>query len=409
MHDVGDFMNVIEGNIASPAGFSASGIHAGLKKSRKDMALIVSECPAVSAAAFTTNRVKAAPVLYDMKILEKGCARAVVVNSGNANACTGEQGYKDCEETASYAASALGIASDEVFVSSTGVIGQMLDMTKIKKGIDALVSALAHDGEAAAEAILTTDTVKKEVCVSVNLDGKEVRIAGMAKGSGMIHPNMATMLCFITSDAAISHDVLQELLGTTVEDTFNMISVDGDTSTNDTVIVLANGMAGNRMIEKGSDSYIAFSKAFDYVLRELAKKIVKDGEGADRFIEMKVEGAAGQDDARALARSVVSSSLVKAAFFGSDANWGRILCAMGYSGASFSFEKVDLFYSSAAGSIQVLKSGSPIAFDEDEAKKILLEKEICVRAVLHDGSACATAWGCDLTYDYVRINGDYRS
>ena len=409
MHDVGDFMNVIEGNIASPAGFRASGIHAGLKKSRKDMALIVSECPAVSAAAFTTNRVKAAPVLYDMKILEKGCARAVVVNSGNANACTGEQGYKDCEETASYAASALGIASDEVFVSSTGVIGQMLDMTKIKKGIDSLVSSLGKDGEAAAEAILTTDTVKKEVCVSVNLDGKEVRIAGMAKGSGMIHPNMATMLCFITSDAAISHDVLQELLGTTVEDTFNMISVDGDTSTNDTVIVLANGMAGNRMIEKGSDSYIAFSKAFDYVLRELAKKIVKDGEGADRFIEMKVEGADGQDDARALARSVVSSSLVKAAFFGSDANWGRILCAMGYSGASFSLDKVDLFYSSAAGSIQVLKSGSPIVFDEDEAKKILLEKEIYVRAVLHDGSACATAWGCDLTYDYVRINGDYRS
>ena len=409
MHDVGDFMNVIKGNIASPAGFRASGIHAGLKKSRKDMALIVSECPAVSAAVFTTNRVKAAPVLYDMKILEKGCARAVVVNSGNANACTGDQGYRDCEETASYAASALGIASDEVFVSSTGVIGQMLDMTKIKKGIDSLVSALGKDGEAAAEAILTTDTVKKEVCVSVNLDGKEVRIAGMAKGSGMIHPNMATMLCFITSDAAISHDVLQELLGTTVEDTFNMISVDGDTSTNDTVIVLANGMAGNRMIEKGSDSYIAFSKAFDYVLRELAKKIVKDGEGADRFIEMKVEGAAGQDDARALARSVVSSSLVKAAFFGSDANWGRILCAMGYSGASFSLDKVDLFYSSAAGSIQVLKSGSPIVFDEDEAKKILLEKEICVRAVLHDGSACATAWGCDLTYDYVRINGDYRS
>ncbi len=409
MHDVGDFMNVIEGNIASPAGFRASGIHAGLKKSRKDMALIVSECPAASAAAFTTNRVKAAPVLYDMKILEKGCARAVVVNSGNANACTGEQGYKDCEETASYAASALGIASDEVFVSSTGVIGQMLDMTRIKKGIDSLVSALGKDGEAAAEAILTTDTVKKEVCVSVNLDGKEVRIAGMAKGSGMIHPNMATMLCFITSDAAISHDVLQELLGTTVEDTFNMISVDGDTSTNDTVIVLANGMAGNKMIEKGSDSYIAFSKAFDYVLRELAKKIVKDGEGADRFIEMKVEGAAGQNDARALARSVVSSSLVKAAFFGSDANWGRILCAMGYSGASFSLDKVDLFYSSAAGSIQVLKSGSPIVFDEDEAKKILLEKEIYVRAVLHDGSACATAWGCDLTYDYVRINGDYRS
>lgn len=402
-------MNVMEGNIASPAGFKAAGIHAGLKKSRKDMAMIVSECPAVSAAAFTTNRVKAAPVLYDMKILEKGCARAVVVNSGNANACTGEQGYKDCEETASYAASALGIDSDEVFVSSTGVIGQMLDMTKIKKGIDSLVSALGKDGEAAAEAILTTDTVKKEVCVSVNLGGKEVRIAGMAKGSGMIHPNMATMLCFITSDAAISHDVLQELLGTTVEDTFNMISVDGDTSTNDTVIVLANGMAGNRMIEKGSDSYIAFSKAFDYVLRELAKKIVKDGEGADRFIEMKVEGAAGQNDARALARSVVSSSLVKAAFFGSDANWGRILCAMGYSGAAFSPEKVDLYYSSAAGSIQVLHSGSPLAFDEAEAKKILLEKEIYVRAVLHDGCACASAWGCDLTYDYVRINGDYRS
>ena len=231
----------------------------------------------------------------------------------------------------------------------------------------------------------------------------------MAKGSGMIHPNMATMLCFITSDAAISHDVLQELLGTTVEDTFNMISVDGDTSTNDTVIVLANGMAGNEMIEKGSDDYIAFRQAFDYVLRELAKKIVKDGEGADRFIEMTVEGASSRNDARVLARSVVSSSLVKAAFFGSDANWGRILCAMGYSGAAFSPEKVDLYYSSAAGSIQVLHSGSPLAFDEAEAKKILLEKEIYVRAVLHDGCACASAWGCDLTYDYVRINGDYRS
>ena len=403
-------MNVMEGNIASPAGFKAAGIHAGLKKSRKDMAMIVSECPAVSAAAFTTNRVKAAPVLYDMKILEKGCARAVVVNSGNANACTGEQGYKDCEETAAYAASRLAIAPDEVFVSSTGVIGKMLDMKKIKSGIDALSSELGYDGgSAAAEAILTTDTVKKEVCVSVNLGGKEVKIAGMAKGSGMIHPNMATMLCFITSDAAISHDVLQDLLGSTVEDTFNMISVDGDTSTNDTVIVLANGMAGNEMIEKGSDDYIAFRQAFDYVLRELAKKIVKDGEGADRFIEMTVEGASSRNDARVLARSVVSSSLVKAAFFGSDANWGRILCAMGYSGAAFSPEKVDLYYSSAAGSIQVLHSGSPLAFDEAEAKKILLEKEIYVRAVLHDGCACASAWGCDLTYDYVRINGDYRS
>ena len=332
-------MNVMEGNIASPAGFKAAGIHAGLKKSRKDLAMINSECPAVSAAAFTTNRVKAAPVLYDMKILEKGCARAVVVNSGNANACTGDQGYKDCEETAAYAASRLAIAPDEVFVSSTGVIGKMLDMKKIKSGIDALSSELGYDGgSAAAEAILTTDTVKKEVCVSVNLGGKEVKIAGMAKGSGMIHPNMATMLCFITSDAAISHDVLQDLLGSTVEDTFNMISVDGDTSTNDTVIVLANGMAGNEMIEKGSDDYNAFRQAFDYVLRELAKKIVKVGEGADRFIEMTVEGASSRNDARVLARSVVSSSLVKAAFFGSGDNWGRILCAMGYSGAAFSHE-----------------------------------------------------------------------
>ena len=401
-------MKIIDGGVTSPKGFKAAGVHAGLKKAKKDMALIVSDVPAVTAAAFTTNKVKAAPVIWDMEIRKGGVAQAVVVNSGNANACTGEQGLKDAEETAGYAASILGIDKSSVYVSSTGVIGVPLDMSRIKSGIDMLVPLLSADGKDAAEAILTTDTFCKEAAAEVVIDGVTITVAGMAKGSGMIHPNMATMLSYITTDAAISQETLQKLLGNTVEDTFNMISVDGDTSTNDSVIVLANGMAGNSEINE-NHGYEAFEEAFRYVLGELAKDIVKDGEGAGRFIEMTVVNALTKKDARILARSVISSSLVKAAFFGADANWGRILCAMGYSGADFDPSLVDLSFSSPAGELSVVHNGEPIAFDEDKAKRILLEKEVRITADCHQGAESATAWGCDLTYDYVKINGDYRS
>lgn len=399
-----------EGNVTSPLGFKACGIHAGLKKVKKDMAFIVSDVPCVTAAAFTTNSVKAAPVLWDMKVRDKGVARAVVVNSGNANACTGEQGLKDSAATAAKAASLIGCQADEVYVASTGVIGVPLDMDKVLGGVDKLFPLLSADGGwDASDAILTTDTVRKTSAVQLEIAGRTVRIAGMAKGSGMIHPNMATMLCFITSDAAISKEALSKLLGDGIADTFNMISVDGDTSTNDSVFVLANGLAGNALIEEGGEDYKAFKEAFDTVLGDLAKAIVKDGEGAGRFIEMRVHGASSKESARAMARGVISSSLVKAAFFGADANWGRILCAMGYSDKSLDSSLVDLSFSSPAGSIEVLKAGQPIAFDEAVAKKVLLEKEVGIDAWCNQGSYEATAWGCDLTYDYVRINGDYRS
>lgn len=403
------FMKIINGGITSPKGFKAAGIHAGLKKSKLDMAMIVSETEAVSAGAFTTNVVKAAPVIWDRKILEKGSARAIVVNSGNANACTGEQGLADARTMAEETAGCLGCSADSVFVASTGVIGVNLDMEKISRGISVLASSLGADGDAAARAILTTDTVKKEAAVTVEIDGRTVTIAGIAKGSGMIHPNMATMLCFITTDAAVSRQALQSMLGRGISDTFNMISVDGDTSTNDSVIVLANGMAGNSLLEEDSDGFSVFEEAFTYVLGQLARMIVRDGEGAGRFIQMKVTGAKSKTDAALMARSVVSSSLVKAAFFGADANWGRILCAMGYSKADFDPSLVDLSFSSAKGEIQVLSAGRPLAFDEGRAKEILLEKEVFATADCHQGSAEAEAWGCDLTYDYVRINGDYRS
>ena len=314
-------MKIINGGITSPKGFKAAGIHAGLKKSKLDMAMIVSETEAVSAGAFTTNVVKAAPVIWDRKILEKGSARAIVVNSGNANACTGEQGLADARTMAEETAGCLGCSADSVFVASTGVIGVNLDMEKISRGISALASSLGDDGDAAARAILTTDTVKKEAAVTVELDGRTVTVAGIAKGSGMIHPNMATMLCFITTDASVSRQALQSMLGRGISDTFNMISVDGDTSTNDSVIVLANGMAGNSLLEEDSDGFPVFEEAFTYVLGQLARMIVRDGEGAGRFIQMTVRGAKSKTDAALMARSVVSSSLVKAAFFGADANW----------------------------------------------------------------------------------------
>ena len=399
----------MEGRFLNPVGYSYAGIHAGLKKRKKDMALIVSDRMATSAAAFTTNVVKAAPVIYDMGILKGGKAQAILVNSGNANACTGTRGLEDAGHSAALIAHELDIPEDAVFVSSTGVIGVPLDMERIEGGIKELATSLGDDPIPAAEAILTTDTKTKLASVEVEIDGKSVTISGMAKGSGMIHPNMATMLCFIITDAEIGHEALQKLLGKGICDSFNMISVDGDTSTNDSVIVLANGASGCGEIEEGSTAYAAFAAAFDQVLGELARQIVKDGEGASRFIEMHVTGASSKADARTLARAVISSSLVKAAFFGADANWGRILCAMGYSGASFNPDLVDLDFISAKGKIRVLEGGVPLPFDEDEAKAILLEKEVAVLADCHQGDGEAVAWGCDLTYDYVKINGDYRS
>ncbi len=402
-------MEIFEGGVTSARGYRAAGIFAGLKKVRKDMAMIVSDTDAAAAGTYTTNRVKAAPVIWDMKVTAAGKARAIVVNSGNANACTGEQGMKDAEEMAAYAAGLLSTEKELVLVASTGVIGVNLDMEKIRNGEKVLASSLSADWKDAAQAILTTDTFAKTAACSVEIGGKKVTIGGMAKGSGMIHPNMATTLSFITTDAAVSHEVLQKLLGRTVDDTYNMISVDGDTSTNDSVLVLANGMAGNREIMEGTEDYAVFEEAFRYVLGTLARMIARDGEGATRFIEMTVKGAKTKSDAKTLARAVVSSSLVKAAFFGSDANWGRILCAMGYSGADFDPGLVDLSFVSPKGSLQVLASGQPVAFDEDRAKEILLEKEVGAVADCHQGEGEASAWGCDLTYDYVKINGDYRS
>ncbi len=401
---------IVDGGITSPKGFMAAGCHAGLKKKKNDMALIYSEADCISAATYTTNVVKAAPVLYDMSIAAS-VKRGFVVNSGNANACTGEQGKSDAKTMARLCEESLGAPSGSFFVASTGVIGQTLPMEKIEGGIKTLVSGLKKGREAddeASSSILTTDTFKKEVAVETVIGGKSVVIGAIAKGSGMIHPNMATMLCFVTTDANIEKETLQRLLGSSVEDSFNMISVDGDTSTNDSCIILANALAGNPLITKESEGYDDFKEALAYVLGYLAKQITKDGEGAGRFIEVKVKGAATRSDARLMARSVVSSNLVKAAFFGSDANWGRILCAMGYSGAKFDPECVRLTFSSAKGEILVL-DGSPVAFSEEKAKEILLEKTVNVDIVLGDGEGEATAWGCDLTYDYVKINGDYRS
>jgi len=410
-------MKIIDGGITAPKGFLANGIAAGIKKRKKDIAILVSEIPAQAAGAFTTNKVKAAPVIWDKQLIASGkTMSAIVINSGNANACTGEKGFSDTRDTASYAAellSARGIdtSAEQVLVCSTGVIGVPLPMDTVKEGIKTCVSGLSKELEAAksaADAICTTDTFRKEIAVEIEIDGKPIRIAGMAKGSGMIHPDMATMLSFITTDAELPASILQKLLGTTIIDTYNMISVDGDTSTNDTVLVLANGCSGVN-IQKGTLQWEEFCKAFTYVHTFLAKAIVRDGEGAGKFIEVIVNGAKSIEDARILARSVVASSLVKAAFFGADANWGRILCAMGYSGADFNPAGTELSFSSSQGSIIVVKNGEPVAFNEDFAKKILLEKEVTVTAKLNDGESSAKAWGCDLSYEYVRINGDYRS
>lgn len=400
--------------VTAAIGFQAAGGSAGIKKGNsRDMALIYSIVPCVAAGTFTTNLVKAAPVLWDQHIV-KECesAQAVVINSGIANACTGREGYEACRRTAEAAARILDIPADSVLCASTGVIGQQIPVDKIEKGISLLAPMLSNSREAAsvaAKAIMTTDTHPKEVSVSVMIGGKKVTIGGMCKGAGMIHPNMCTMLCFITTDCVIAKDMLQKALSEIIPDTFNMISVDGDTSTNDTVLVLANGLAGNPDIIAEDDSYVLFRDALYSVAEYLSKQIAGDGEGATALFEVKVVHAATKEQAKVLAKSVVTSNLTKAAIFGHDANWGRILCAMGYSGAKFDPEKTDLYFESAAGKIKIVENGVALNYSEREATRILSEPSVTAIADLREGEAEATAWGCDLTYDYVKINADYRS
>lgn len=407
-------MKKMDSGVTAAIGFQAAGGSAGIKKGNvKDMALLYSIVPCVAAGTFTTNIVKAAPVKWDQHIVyDCEAAQAVVCNSGVANACTGEEGYRCCRETAKMAAEVLKIPEDSVLVASTGVIGQQIPMDKITEGVKMLAPLLSNSREAAslaAQAIMTTDTKQKEVAVSVEIGGKTVTVGGMCKGSGMIHPNMCTMLSFLTTDADISKEMLQEALSEVVKDTYNMVSVDGDTSTNDTVLLLANGLAGNPVINKKDGDYQKFLEALYEVNTILAKKIAGDGEGATALFEVKITGAQSREQAAALAKSVITSNLTKAAIFGHDANWGRILCAMGYSGAKFDPEKVDLFFESAAGRLQIIENGVAVDYSEEEATAILSEAEVTAIADLKQGKAEATAWGCDLTYDYVKINADYRS
>ncbi len=407
-------MKIIEGGVTAAKGFEAAAAAAAIKyKDRTDMALIYSTVPALAAGTFTTNVVKAAPVKWDQEIVyHSPFAQAVVINSGIANACTGEEGYGYCREIAGRSAKALDISEDSVLVASTGVIGMQLPMDRMSRGIELLAASKSETlaaGDEAAHAIMTTDTVAKQVAVTVEIGGKTVTIGGMCKGSGMIHPNMCTMLGFVTTDAAISKKMLQKALSASVVDTYNMVSVDGDTSTNDTVLLLANGQAKNPVIETEDENYKIFKEALDYVNTVLAKKIAGDGEGATALFEVKIVGAKDKAQAVTLAKAVVTSSLVKAAIYGHDANWGRILCAMGYSGADFDPEKVDLFFESAAGKLQIIENGVAVSYSEDEATKILSESEVTAIADVKLGNASATAWGCDLTYDYIKINADYRS
>lgn len=407
-------MKVIEGGVTAAQGFLAAGLSAGIKKGNtKDMAMLYSKVPCEAAGTFTTNIVKAAPVKWDQKIVyEAPKAQAVICNSGIANACTGEEGFGYCKETAIAAAAALEIPEDSVLVASTGVIGQQLPIEKIKAGVKNMVPLLSESisaGTLAAEAIMTTDTVKKEIAVEIEIDKKKVTVGGMCKGSGMIHPNMCTMLGFITTDVNISKELLQKALSESVTDTYNMVSVDGDTSTNDTVLLLANGLAQNKKIEEESEDYQKFAKALNYVNTWLAKHIAADGEGASALFEVKVIGAESKEQAVTLSKSIITSNLTKAAIFGHDANWGRILCAMGYSGATFDPEKVDLYFESKAGKLKIIENGVATGYSEEEATKILSEKEVTAIADIKMGEASATAWGCDLTYDYVKINADYRS
>ena len=404
----------ISGGVTAARGFEAGAAAAGIKyQGRDDMAVIYSEAPCRAAGTFTTNIVKAAPVKWDQKVVaESPYVQAVIVNSGIANACTGEEGYGYCRETAEETAKVFGVSEDAVLVASTGVIGMQLPMERLKRGVSLLKEAKGdslENGTAAAKAIMTTDTVHKEIAVQVEIGGKTVTIGGMCKGSGMIHPNMCTMLSFVTTDANISKEMLQKCVSADVKDTYNMISVDGDTSTNDTLLVLAKGLAGNPEITGEDEDYRAFAAALNEVNTYLAKKMAGDGEGATALFEVKIVGAESKEQAVTLSKSVVTSSLVKAAIYGHDANWGRILCAMGYSGAQFDPEKVDLFFESAAGRIQIIENGVAVDYSEEEATRILSEPEVTAIADVKMGTASATAWGCDLTYDYVKINADYRS
>lgn len=407
-------MKIIKGGVTAAEGFQAAATAAGIKyQGRSDMAMVYSEKPCKAAGTFTTNVVKAAPVKWDQEIVyHQPKAQVIVCNSGIANACTGEEGFGCCKETAEAASEALGIPVQSVLVASTGVIGMQLPIQKLAHGVKAMAPVLSGSLEAgnlAAKAIMTTDTVEKEAAVQVEIGGKTVTVGGMCKGSGMIHPNMCTMLGFVTTDANISKELLLEALKQDVQDTYNMVSVDGDTSTNDTVLLLANGMAGNPEITEKNEDYHTFCRALNYVNTTLAKKIAGDGEGATALFEVKIVGAKSKEQAVILSKSVVTSSLTKAAIYGHDANWGRILCAMGYSGADFDPEKVDLYFESRAGKIKIIENGVSTGYSEEEATKILSEDAVTAVADIKMGDFTATAWGCDLTYDYVKINADYRS
>ena len=420
-------MKQISGGVTAPMGFTASGVHCGVKKGKgdgnqparsgmpevladkKDLALIVSEQPCAAAAVYTMNRVKAAPIYVTMDHLENGEAQAIVANSGNANACA-PNSHEHAEEMCALAAQATGLKPEDFVVASTGVIGQELNMAAIRKGLPQAAAALSRDGsDAAANAIMTTDTVKKELAFTCSIGGKTVTLGAIAKGSGMIHPNMGTMLCFITTDCAITHEMLSDALHEVVARTFNRVTVDGDTSTNDMCVILCNGMAGNPLIEWKDENYQLFLEALEHVCRALSRGIAADGEGASRLVTCRVEGARSEESAERLAKAVVGSSLVKAAMFGADANWGRVLCAMGYSKAPFRPEHVDIAFRSQAGEILVCRQGDGLEFDEDQAKAILSQDEVIIAVNLHEGEDAAECWGCDLTYDYVKINGDYRT
>ena len=407
-------MRQIEGGVTAAKGFMAAGVEAGVKYlNRKDMALVYSTVPCVAAGTFTTNVVKAAPVLWDKRIVETSpFVQAAVVNTGMANAATGKQGTECCEREAKCAGELLGLPAEAVLVASTGVIGMQLPQDRIMEGIRKLVQAKSGSREAAqdaAEAIMTTDTHPKQIAVETSIGGRTVTLGGMCKGSGMIHPNMCTMLGFLATDARISKQMLQKALSQDIVDTFNMISVDGDTSTNDTLVIMANGLAGNEEITAEGEDYDAFCEALHYVNTYLARQMAGDGEGATALIEAKVAGAASKEDARILAKSVICSSLTKAAVFGHDANFGRILCALGYSGVQFDPEKVELYFQAGEESIQIFGSGSACDYSEEEATRILSQPEVRIIADMHMGTAEAAAWGCDLSYDYVKINADYRS
>ena len=406
-------LSEIAGGVCAAKGFKAAGVHCGVKAGsspdKKDLALILSETECVAAATYTLNRVKAAPIYVTMDHLEDGVCRGIVANSGNANACC-PMSHENAEAMCTAAAQATGLKAEDFVVASTGVIGQTINIQAIQSGMPAAAAALSEDGSAQAEAaIMTTDTVPKSAAVSLELGGKTVTIGAIAKGSGMIHPNMGTMLAFITTDCAISQDILEDGLREIVARTFNRVTVDGDTSTNDMCVVLANGMAGNPLIEWKDDNYTLFVQALHHVCESLAKCIAGDGEGATRLVTCRVWQARSEESAERLAKAVVGSPLVKAAMFGADANWGRVLCAMGYSKAPFRPEYVDIKFSSAAGEVAVCRQGDGLLFDEDLARKVLTQDEVVIEVDLNEGNEEASCWGCDLTYDYVKINGDYRT